>query len=35
MDQAGTAFNDTQFLKLMLGIDGRGTVRGPDAADRN
>jgi CubicO group peptidase (beta-lactamase class C family) len=35
MGQAGANFNDTQFLKLVLGIDGRGTVRGPDAADRN
>ena len=35
MGQAGANFNDTEFLKLVLGIDGRGTVRGPDAADRN
>lgn len=35
MDQKGVNFNDTQFLKFVLGIDGRGTVRGPDAPDRN
>jgi CubicO group peptidase (beta-lactamase class C family) len=35
MGQAGANFNDTQFLKLVLGMAGGGTVRGPDAADRN
>ena len=35
MGQAGANFNDTEFLKLVLGIDGRGTVRGPDAPDRH
>ena len=35
MGQAGTGFNDTQFLKLVLGMAEGGTVRGPDAADRN
>jgi len=35
MGEAGANFNDTQFLKFVLGIDGRGTVRGPDAPDRN
>jgi hypothetical protein len=35
MGQSGTGFNDTQFLKLGLGMAGGGTVPDPDAPDRN
>jgi CubicO group peptidase (beta-lactamase class C family) len=35
MEQQGVGFSDTEFLKLVLGFDGRGTVRGPDAPDRH
>lgn len=33
MNQKGVNFNDTRFLKLILGFDGRGTVSGPNAPD--